>query len=1487
MTRRLGYLLQPYTARLIAVLVIMFVLTGINVARPWLMGVLLDDVLIDHRWTVLWLVLAGFVAMYIGRNVLYFQSKYTAVKVGENLSFELRKRLFERLQQMSVRYYKQTGAGQVSSRVMNDSFVIQSFIQDELPKLLQSLLMVLCLIAALFWQDGVLALAATVVLPMHLLTARWFRGPIRRSSKEAQQQIGEVHGNLIEKFFGVEVVKGFGGEARESERFNSAIDLSRHWQLRSQRYHVWQKVVADLLVGVGTVILIGLGAARVVWGHMQPGEFLAFFGWVMMLYPEILTLMTGFAKLTKSSASIDRVFELLETDDGGAASRPRRREPIEGHVKFEGVHFAYDDDSPVLRGVTLEVPRGRLCAICGPSGGGKSTLVNLLPRFHDPDRGRVTLDGLDVRDYDLQHLRAAIGIAFQESFLFNSTIRENLRYAYPEATDEQIYEAARKSRAHGFIQRLPRGYDTVIGGSGVTLSRGESQRITLSRAILKDPQILILDEATASLDAPTQREIIPEIREFARGKTTLMITHNEELIAQADLVVRLTEGRVVYQGPPQRDPAADRPGQRERRRSGDSNAGGRFVGLLLAGLVGLITALGPAPAASAQNEAQPKPDQAEQAAAERSEAGDQAAGNPPPAAEAPTTPPSGGGGETTVRMLPQAGLNDIEVAEVLDLAVSHARTALGYAPADRAVADALPPAPDDLLSPAVLAKQTPDGQRVMRVGYRVFRSQPPHVYLVGQTLPPGGGPSRANPDIAAMAERVAQGVETLRQQYQNVEAGDLAARKITLSYIEADRCLALLKSLGYQVIEHKAGQGVGKHNIISPTSAVDVKNLPAILEIPAPETVDLVGDNAKNLGGEFGLQITPSIATTLPGNTAAGPTLDIMVLYHPARPEQFSRVLDRIRNTLDLAARQILIEAMVLEITETGLDDLGVEWDLESQADDAELSNVDTLTLGRLPNLSVDDSTLDIEASNIFGEFTVQLRALVEEGQAEILSRPSVLTLDNRQASIRVGEEIPVATSAAGLRGGDKIQFNFKYVPVGILLNVRPRIDAEGQEVSMQIDGIVSATVPGEDLIIRDQDGNELARAPQISTRRVQTYSRIANNTPFIIGGLISRDDTSETEKVPFLGDMPLIGKAFRRERADRLKREVIIVITPFVLPDQRIVGRNIPKDEDAFDSFDNKLFRDAYRIRADDVFDLAFITENPQLKRFKNLADQAVRADFRLASQYPFSRFVGRSIPGERILVYRQMYEVIKRLGLADQVDTGNLIFFEPDAASASGFGVEFLAQKLLSFAPGLDVRDYQTGGLFQKQRLDPAAYFAGIEGKALAVTYTLAGRGGVSEVLEQPVPEVRLVDCPDGDAWARLLWELNQPTEDGRRRHTILLHEPDDLIRLHRAVLLKRVVQLNANRRSLTLSNFAIGRQLLMPTIKPDKIFLLDAQVAKYFFYTEQYYAALESELTQDIGALRRALDHPTVRRHLSRDAPDDDIDFDFDFARPGPRR
>jgi len=1433
-------LMMPHRGRIAAIMAMLMALTAVNMALPAFIKLLIDEVFPHKNWSLLGLVLAGIVGVYVTRNVLYFFSKYNAVSMGEQVAFKLRKRLFEHLQRMNLQFYRQNPAGKMSSRVLNDSTVIQNFIQDELPKLLQSLLLFTALLAVLFAVNWSLAIACSIVLPLHLATFFYFKRPIKAYSKLGQEQLDVVQGNMIEKFLGAEVVKGFNAEDRESASFVQAIAASRDKQLQGKKYHVAHKVTADLLVGLGTIALLGYGAYQVMGPTgMEVGAFVMFFGYVSMLYPNLLQLISGFSKYSKTAACLERAFSVLETGSAELSGTKRLKKPVRGEIRFDHVDVRYPDGPLVLGDISATIPAGRCCAILGPSGVGKSTLVSLLPRLIEPEAGRVFLDDVDVADLDLQDLRETIGIAFQEMFLFDTTVIENLRYARPDATDAEIRQVARRTGADEVIQRLPDGYQTVLGEGGVTLSRGEKQRLTLTRAMLKNPRILILDEATASIDQPSVEKIIPEILDFMRGKTTLMITHRIELLAHADMVLKLDQGRLAYCGrPPESElesyPLSDhlpaQSGETDGPQDRTGTAGMR-AGLIIFGLAAVLLAAATDTGAQSANPQTSTP-------------------QTPTAAEVVEPGPFG-------RFISLDGLNPIEAEELIGVINTRLQTEMGYSPAPESLARKLPRAPDKLRFKRLLAYSGDDGLHLLRLGYLAYLSQPPHLLIDGRTFT-DGDQAKANDHLAEAIEIVRSARTSLTEKQRDLKVSDLQMETMNLSYIEADRCLAILKVLGYQTIRYSvAGEkGVGKSQALQPSNEVDVNHLPVVVEVPSTDAAELVGDSQVG-GGAFGLSMTPSVASNLPDHTAAAPTMQLMVLYRPGHPEQFSELRQRIRESIDVPAKQILIEAMVLEISEAGLRELGVEWELSTPFGDFDELEPGS-RIGRLPNLSADQSTLDIELSDVFGHIRARIRALVREGEAEILSRPSVLTLDNRQASIRVGEDIPVATSAAGVRGGDKISFNFKYLPIGILLNVRPRVADRRNEVSMQIDGIVSAEVPGEELqIIDTESGEVLASAPRISTRRVQTYSRIANNTPFIIGGLVSRDRTSTTEKVPLLGDVPLLGYLFRNERVDTVKREVIIVITPYVLPDNKTIGRNMPKDEDMFDSFGNRLFRDAYRIRAQDVFDLSFLDDNRQLQRMSELADAAVRRDFRLAEQYPFQHFVGDSIPGEHILVYRQMYEVIKRLKIDDRIEPMTLrggvvadpmIFFQPDPDSVSGFSVRFLWPYLRRQTPIEAIEQYGDGrGVYD---------WLEDNGKALAVTFTISRDLQPSEVLSRPVPDVRMVDCPDRRAWDRLLGQLNSPDAAGNRRYTILLQNADDWKRLRRSALLKQVVQLNANAKALTRDNFSVGRLLLMPSTHEEKVYLIGPETAKFFYYTEQYYPALQQALTREMRALRQAL-------------------------------
>jgi len=644
----------------------------------------------------------------------------------------------------------------------------------------------------------------------------------------------------------------------------------------------------------------------------------------------------------------------------------------------------------------------------------------------------------------------------------------------------------------------------------------------------------------------------------------------------------------------------------------------------------------------------------------------------------------------------------------------------------------------------------------------------------------------------------------------------VVSKRVTLSYIDPDRAGQMLGLHGFTVgkLEEKVNQA----------------GLPVVVPLPGTPSHESI----PKAGEKFPL-------------TETDPIGELIVFYDENQPVQISSVIATLREHIDVPARQIIIEAMILEISSTALEEMGVKWSRASGARDSGNfvnSHLSELSIGSLkhPHPAA-DAALALTTKGIFHDLNAEIKALVRDGQAEVLSRPSVLALNNRMAYISVAEDIPVAKSSYAK--SDYQTTSFAKEKAGITLALRPRIDATGEEVSMQVNAEVTAKVPDADLEVRDKSNVLLASMPTISRREVRTYVRVANNTPFIIGGLIAKDKQSTVDKVPILGDIPLLGALFRSKKETAVKREVIIVLTPFVLPEEYVSGKYMPKDEDAFDSVDNQLFRDAYRIRAEDTFDLNYLTQNHQLRSMKALATRIIAGDIGLAEQYPYNRFVGSAIPGEDILCHRQIYEVLKRQKTALKLDANKLIFFKPDRNIQSGFRVQFLQQYLAANAPHiLTAKGGKT---------------------ALAITFVLQRSSDAAHsILKEPVPAVQLVDCPDEDTWSRLLWDLNKPDPESKPSFTVLMRNSRDIERLKYAVLMKKTVELNTKSQVLQLSNFTRGRLLLMPTVKPKDVELIDGDVARSFFYSEQYYQALQNIMEQDISAFRRVIEE---KDHLKK--------------------
>ncbi len=768
--------------------------------------------------------------------------------------------------------------------------------------------------------------------------------------------------------------------------------------------------------------------------------------------------------------------------------------------------------------------------------------------------------------------------------------------------------------------------------------------------------------------------------------------------------------------------------------------------------------------------------------------------------------------EGSGRLIDMPELNRIRMTDYLDDLALTLQSEHGYRFAGNDILKLVPLLPENAVYERQLVRKKPDGSEVLRLGYWLNKSRNPRLGIF-RVLISDAGEVTAHPDLGEIETLVQNGLTTVESADNQVVAGDLEAKAIQLSYIDVAGAISALKGLGITTISKES----------SIPDKLSLEDLPLVVEMLAPpiESTGLVGKTQVGRG-QFGATMVPTLASELDKEMIASPTCRLLIMFHPAYPEQYSRVRRLMDELIDIPARQIFIEAMVLEIASGDLEELGIEWEFHDRKfsvyggdlrpDIQDFTNAgDSLLLNA------------ISTQNLATEWIARIRALIIDGRAEILSRPSVLALNNRQATIRIGEDIPIATSQEGIvSNSSKISFDFKYLSLGILLNIRPRVSADGREVSLMVDTIVSSKKPGGDLEIRDENGRLLASAPGVNTRRVQTYARIQNNTPFIIGGLVSRDERQVTEKVPLLGDIPVIGGLFRSERTQNLRNEVIIVLTPYVLPERLHLSRALPRENKFFDDKDSELFRNSHRILREDTLDVSFLYRNERFMRYRSVAIEAIAKDHRLSAIEPFSYFAEGRLPGERTIVDQILYNTLTRLNLADSVNPERIFLLtNHDSGGYQAANVDDLLAKL-------------------GNGTDAASFYEKHPGEAVAISfYDLYETPGGESLASDPVPQIQLVPCPDRAAWTRLLWEMNQPDENNRERYTVLLHRPEDIIRLQYAVLLKSVLHINGGGGpEASLLNFLPGRVIEIPDVSPERVHPVDAEIAKYFFHSSQHF-------------------------------------------------
>lgn len=536
--------------RLGAAMACMVVVAAATSTSAYLVKPMLDDIFINRDSTRLLLIPGAAVLVFFFKGMGTFGQTYLMNHVGQSVIMDLRIALYDRIVGQPLSFFHEKKTGVLMARITHDVNIVKGMMSMAVTSLLRDLFTVVGLVGVVLYMDWKLALGALLILPAAFYPIVLFGRRVRRFSTGCQETMADLSAFLHETFSGIKVIKVFGMEAFELERFSRMAGRLFRLEMKSVRAKALSSPVMEFLGGLGIAFIIWFGGSRVISGASTPGTFFSFLTAVMMLYEPVKklsrlnnTLQEGLSALTRIFDVIHHPSDIEETSD----PVPLPAGPVT--VCFDQVGFSYQaSEKPVLQDISLSVTPGEVVALVGMSGGGKTTLVNLLPRFYDVTCGRVLINGTDIRALSLDVLRRSISIVTQEPLLFDETVRDNIRYGRMDADDRAVEQAARDAFAHDFIQRFPRGYDTRIGELGSRLSGGEKQRICIARAMIKDAPLLILDEATSALDAQAEQVVQKALANLMKGRTTLVIAHRLSTIQHAHRIVVLEEGQVVEQG---------------------------------------------------------------------------------------------------------------------------------------------------------------------------------------------------------------------------------------------------------------------------------------------------------------------------------------------------------------------------------------------------------------------------------------------------------------------------------------------------------------------------------------------------------------------------------------------------------------------------------------------------------------------------------------------------------------------------------------------------------------------------------------------------------------------------------------------------------------------------------------------------------------------------------------------------------------------------
>ena len=546
---RLLKYIKPYLQRMFVAIFCIILAASANLYVPWILRDIIDEVLTTKNMSMLNTIAGGIVVVFFLRGIFFYGQTYLMSYIGQKVIIDIREAIYRHLQRLSLSYYEKRQTGKLMSYITNDVAAVQGALVESMIELVTEGMTLIGSLAAMFYLHWQLSLLTLITAPLVGKTMNIFGKKLHRSSALIQERAADITSVLQESISSVRVIKSFAREDYEIDRFKEQNHQNFRAQMKNSQIMATLTPIIEFVAAIGITMIIWYGGREVINNNLTAGSLIAFLTYSVNLSNPIKRLSRVYGNIQKAMAAAERVFEVMDTKpeiedlpDAIALAK------IDGYVAFNNVTFEYKSGEPALKQVQLNVKPGQVVAIVGPSGAGKTTIGNLIPRFYDPVQGNITIDGIDIKTVTLKSLREQIGIVPQETILFNGSAYSNILYGRLEATYDEVLAAAKAANAHNFIMEMPEGYETQIGERGSKLSGGQKQRISIARAILKNPRILILDEATSALDTESEQLVQEAVDKLMVGRTSFVIAHRLSTVKRADIIVVMERGHLVEQG---------------------------------------------------------------------------------------------------------------------------------------------------------------------------------------------------------------------------------------------------------------------------------------------------------------------------------------------------------------------------------------------------------------------------------------------------------------------------------------------------------------------------------------------------------------------------------------------------------------------------------------------------------------------------------------------------------------------------------------------------------------------------------------------------------------------------------------------------------------------------------------------------------------------------------------------------------------------------